>query len=731
MSRPNALVGVAGDLPRVGVKNRARMAAYLIRGRSLIAEAPVNARGAFRFHLASDIAAAPDAAVVLGPRGLDAMALAGRPDLPRLGLAGAKLGAGGALQVAFDIDDALIDPWWLWCREYTISGSLDTAAGCPVGASVTIYNVVSGVSGLTRYPLATVPTDAKGDFTATFNWCSRTCWWPCWPDWWACWPWWWELDILAVLETVEAQALARTQPLGVAKAPLANVAPLRQPLAADLMAGHGFARAGQLLRPDPARTAQIAARLANPAVRELFPWWWWCCENPNIVFSATQGATSVLDETPATATRWCFASGQSVALAANNAAVGACPVSGGGPCAFAWSSVGDMPGGTLVGDITLGYANGGGACANLAFDGLLYLNGDFAGDCVAFYQVLAGPWGGDGDPARGGTPPISAAPISVPALVNYVSIWRNAGGTVEVDPVLMGPFSFNGHDDLYATVAARQAGGLDPAIIAQIGAFPTLAAGDFVIGWSTTTNILNVDAGALIAPDTARATTLFVQPFDLTGNPVAPPAIDLGPSLTLMIDTTAATGKIDGVVVYNGDGTLAAQTSASSTACPAYQITTPGGGYALVHVTVSDAEAHLCQYYIQTEYGHGSYAPPSPADRDYAQPAASFTPPAPPGQRYGVEAGYAGPNAGAPPPQPATPNMPALPPMPVSASPPTPLPTSTWSFAGGGDTIYVPIDQSCCYDFQLFVSKRTTTGMASCIAYQADFQTVNIAVASA
>jgi hypothetical protein len=53
-----------------------------------------------------------------------------------------------------------------------------------------------------------------------------------------------------------------------------------------------------------------------------------------------------------------------------------------------------------------------------------------------------------------------------------------------------------------------------------------------------------------------------------------------------------------------------------------------------------------------------------------------------------------------------------------------------WSFAGGGDIFQFEITESCCYDFQLLVQKRTTDGTNSCIQYVADFQTVNITVAS-
>ena len=717
----NALVGVSGKLGAVSVENRRRLSAFLVRGGTVFAEAPVNRHGVFRFHLASDLARAKDVFAVLGPKGMDTRALAGRTDLPRVALSAAHTQDGGAVTVEFPIDDELIDPWWIWCRDYTISGTLDTVGGCPIGATVTIYNVTTGLGGLTRSPLASVTTDANGNFTATFNWCSQLCWWPCWPVWWDCWPWWWELDILALLENVERQVQARSPATAIAR--FANVAPLRQPLGPDLMTGVGFAgaRAAAPLQPDSARTALIASKFANPAIREIFPWWWWCCENPNIVFSATQGATTILDEDPNFSTRWCFDSGQTVLLTGNSQSIGACPLPPPGEnCAFAWTSVGADPGGVAVGSISMGYAEGsGGACSNLAFAGTLNLNGVFAGTCAAFYQVLAGQWGGDRDPARAGTAPAAAQPLALPQqLVNQVSIWRDATSTVEVDNVVLGPFNFNLNDNLYVTPLQRQTGGLDPSIIAQIGAVPALGVGDFVIGWSAPDLVLTAGAGELIGGASVGGVTLSLLPFDIGGNPIPPPPglpeFDLGPPLTLLIDTTGlSNATIDSVTVYNADGSLASQTAASSTACPAYQITTPGGGYALVHTTVTDGAGHLCEYFIQTQYGDGSLATATPSDRDYAQAPASFSAAATP-PPFGVDGGYGLPN-----------NLPPPPPAPQTQAP------SNWTFSGGGDTIYIPIAQSCCYDFQLWVSKRTTDGQTfACSGYNADFQTVNITVAA-
>ena len=500
-------------------------------------------------------------------------------------------------------------------------------------------------------------------------------------------------------------------------AAVSRIAPLRQPNAADLMTGVGLAgsRLGVELQPDSARTALIASKLANPIIREIFPWWWWCCENPNIVFSASQGTTTILNEDPNTSTRWCFGSGQTVALTGNSQSLGGCPVTGTGDCAFAWTSVGgEPPTAVLVENISMGYADGpGGPCTNLAFAGSLNLNGAFSGECVAFYQVLAGQWGGNGNPARGGTPPVTSEPLS-DKLVNYVTIWRQAILAPVQETVILGPCSFNGYDNLYVTLTQRQSTTTPtPAsVLTQIGNFPALGPGDFVIGWAYPELVLTAPAGELIGPATTGGASLFVAPFDITGTPIPPADIDMGPELTLMIDTTPLTSaSIDTVTVWNADGTPATATAASTTVCPSYQIT--AGGYVLIHTTVSDTAGHLCEYYIATQYGNGSLPPvvTNPSDRDYAQAPATFTTPSV-SQLYGVDAGYGTPND-----------------LPLPAPPPQVPAAPNWTFVGGGDTIQIMIPLSCCYDFQLWVSKRTTDGQTfACGQGNPAFQTVNITV---
>jgi len=702
VARGAALVPVTGKLHKVGAHNLKRLAVFLVQGNRVLAQSPVTVDGTFQFHVTESLASDTRAFAVLGPKGLGDQALLERTDLPRLSLASARAAKGHALTLDFaklNIDDKLIDLWWIWCREYTVSGTLQSPSGCPVpGAEVTVYNVTSGGSGLVETPLDTVLTNAAGQFTATFNWCECCLFcWPCWPIWWRCWPWWWEWDILAVIQNIERQLQLQTVsgPQGAALR-VANVAPLKRPDAADLMTGQGFARESAELTPDASRTALIASKLANPQIRELFPWWWWCCENPNIVFSATQGGNVIVDEDPATATRWCFASGQSVTLIGNNQSLGLCPpptTSEG----FTWTTVGT----TLVTDITNGYANGtpGTDASDMAFTGTLNLYGAFADPSIPFYQVLAGVWTGNDNPARGGVSPSTYQPLSV-ALSSNVFIFRAATTSVEVDTVVLGPCSFSGIDNLYMTTSQRPT---PPAGVTGLGAFPTLNPGDFIIGWAYAGRMVSASASSLIGGAVGGGVDLTVAAYDASGNPVT---LTTDEPLVLMIDTSGLTARIDSLSAYDASGNPVGLSGSSTTACPSYHI--GPGGYLLLHVTVTDPNSnpslslneHLYAYEIDTQFGHGSTSvPTAPAQRGYAQPSSTFTPPAPPAQPYGVDPGYG-----------------------------TPDPSQV-AFVGGGDTIQISPQVSCCYDFQLWAGKRVTDGETFFSTWaNYDFQTATIDV---
>ena len=117
---------------------------------------------------------------------------------------------------------------------------------------------------------------------------------------------------------------------------------LFRPDSQALIRGQGFARNDGVLKADPARTALIARKFANPALRLIFPWRWWCCGEPNVVFGVTQGGSTILAEDPSFDTRWCMTSGQTVTLTGNATTLTTChggtlPESG-----MVWTSVGNI-----------------------------------------------------------------------------------------------------------------------------------------------------------------------------------------------------------------------------------------------------------------------------------------------------------------------------------------------------------------------------------------------------
>ncbi|HVN03826.1 MAG TPA: carboxypeptidase-like regulatory domain-containing protein [Bryobacteraceae bacterium] len=706
-ARAGSSITVVGILPKLSATNLKRLAVYLVQGNHVLLQAPVTASGTFQFRLTASIVIDPCLITILGPKGLNDQTLLARTELPRLSLA--KAAGDRAAEAAelksvvtldftkFKLTDEIIEPWWIWCRKYTVSGTVQNANGCPVpGAEVTVYNVSSSVGGLVKTAIETVVSNHDGKFTATFNWCECLCCWPCWPIWWRCWPWWWELDILAVLENIERQ-LAQPLARGL-RAPAAQMAPLNRPAGAALMAGQGFARESAVLRQDASRTAVIASKFANAQIRELFPWWWWCCDNPNIVFSVAQNGNIILDEDPSTSTRWCFASGQSVTLVGNSQSIAVCPP----PViceGFAWVSVANP--GILVTDITNGYANGtpGSNASDMAFAGTLNIYGGFSDPNIPFYQVSAGLWTGNANPARGGVSPATSQPLSLP-LSSTVVIFRAATSTFEFVNVLLGPCSFKGIDNLYMTTSQRMN---PPAGVTGLGATPVLNPGDFVVTWADAGRILGAAASALIGGAAAGGVDLSADAYDASGNPVS---LVTNNPLTLMIDTSSlSTAQITSLTAYTASGTQVFSTS-SSTACPAYRI--GPDGFVLLHVSVSDpnpdpslsTNEHLFQYEIDTQFGHGSTSiPTAPTLRGYAQASSTFTPPSIPTQYYGVDSGYGDPD------------------------------TAQVAYVGGGDTIQLSPQVSCCYDFQLWVGKRVTDGISFfCTWYNSDFQTATIDV---
>jgi hypothetical protein len=89
-----------------------------------------------------------------------------------------------------------------------------------------------------------------------------------------------------------------------------------------------------------------------------------------------------------------------------------------------------------------------------------------------------------------------------------------------------------------------------------------------------------------------------------------------------------------------------------------------------------------------------------PSHRGYVVDPYPFTPPFTlPGQVYGIDPGYGVPN------------------------------TALVSYIGGGDTIQISPQVSCCYDFQLWAGKRVTDGQEIFGTWgNVDFQTATVDV---
>ncbi len=677
---PADVVLITGTLPKIDEEDAHRIAVYLTLGSEILAAQPAGPGGEIKIPLARQAAETESAyrlALVVGPAGMH-NSIGDVPGLQRVAIDSARIrDAEHELTLPLeeiDLSAAILELWWRWCRRYCVSGQVVGANGCPVPFADVTVNTVD--FELTETPAVTVTADASGNFTACFNWCGDRCW-PCWPFWFLCWPWWWEWDLLYVIDQIE------NPPVAGPGAALARPM-LSQPDASTLARGEGFAGARNSedrLAPDAARTTLIRRKLSNPAIQRVFPWWWWCCEDPNVCFTVSQGGSVVLDENPATDTRWCLADGSKVTLVATDPVLTACPGAEPPLKGFIWIQVGD----TAVDLIHEGYADGlaGTEYSDMAFWDRLAIDGAFApASNVSYYQVNAAQW--PGDPARGGTPPVLlGAPIGA-ALWNSVVIWHAATNTVDFYNVLMGPFNIGGLSNLYFTPTERASNAASPP---GVPPFPAYAAGDLVV-WGDPQRVVDTDASNLIGGGVSGAVTLSVTGYDAG---FAPQTLQSNPddTLTLLIDNTAAvtTAQITSLTAYMADGTqVTAVTSSGDQACPAYDIAP--GGYVLIDVTVTDDNKHIADYDVYVDYGHGSSGTTTPGDRAY-QPPAMF-PPAP----------YEAPD------------------------------TTTKAFGGGNDQFKFSPPVDCCYLFGLAVAKRVTNGSGSPGSYTADFQTVTLKVSS-
>ncbi|HEV2884992.1 MAG TPA: carboxypeptidase-like regulatory domain-containing protein, partial [Pyrinomonadaceae bacterium] len=593
--------------------------------------------------------------------------------------------------------DAVLKFWWGWCRNYCVSGKVVGTDGCPVpGAQVTASSVVhASGGGYTVTPRGTATADASGNFTICFDWCTW-CWgWPCWPIWWYCWPWWWEWDILHVLEKIEPRLphtggfgrLGQVESKGIRGVSQGLSLPIKQPESSYLMIGQGFDSARksvERLVPDQSRTELIRSKLSDPRIRAIFPWWWWCCENPNLIFDVTQGPNVIVDEDPATDTRWCFPESNNVTLVGNQETITACsgdplPAQG-----FVWTRVGN----TLVNTILDGYAQGSvlGNDSDMAFTGALHIFGGFApASPVAYYQVKAGLW--SGNPSRGGVAPAGEGPPISSDLYNY-AFMLHPGGIVSVDPVKMGPFTDPAHPgipNLYATEAHRH---LVPA--ALLPAFPPGA----FMAWAYSG--LKVTAPAsILAGGSLGAVRLGVAAFDAAFASMALPA-NTADHLTLQVDTTPLTAAhINAFKAYNSAHVEVLSTG-DSVDCPAFNV--GPGGYVELNVSVRDDNGHLCYYQLVPNYGHGSTGTCDPNVRGYRTPT-PFVPAPFPGPYSEPQIAH------------------------VAGDPSTGK-----AFVGGTENIKFSPAVNCCYDFRLGVGKRVTTGYGWVGGYTADFWTATLKV---
>jgi hypothetical protein len=668
-------IPLVGSIGKISSADAGRLSAYVVRGREVLAQAPVQSNGTFRVSLvrtAVESKSPYGLSVVVAPTGAGDH-LEHVVDAPRIALDRASLVRADKdyrVSETIAISDALLKKWWQFCYQYCVSGTLVGPNGCPApGADVTIYTVRYTLGGYTKIPRATVTTGPDGTFMACFPWCRCVfcfpCW-PCWPSWWNCWPWWWEHDILHVIEAIERQPV----PIGPGPVERASSLALFKPEGRALMRGAGFAASRKeiALSQDPNRTALIKSKLASSKIRALFPWWWWCCDDPNIVFSASQNGNLVLDENPSTDTRWCFENNSSVTLLANNQAITACPPGPQPESGFAWTRVGLV----TVDQILQGYTNWwGGDAIDAAFGGSLDIYGAFApGTNVSYYQVEAGQW--TGDPARGGVAPASSSPLAAD-LYNYAYIYDNTATLVFSGPIKMGPFNQGGLVNLYATQEARQSGPTPPGL----AAFPVIPPGGFVL-WAYADRKVYTSSSTLVGGTQIGAVDLTLVGYDGTLNPVA--LVPDAP-LTLTVDNTDLSAATVGVIsAFRSNGTPATLTNAGE--CPAYDL--GPGGYVQVPVTVTDASGHLYAYYLAAEHGHGV--------------SETVTPP---GMRAYVSN-----------------------PLVIGADPNY----AQKSWIGGTEimTYYPPVD--CCYEFRIRVGKRITDGYGGFGLGDRDFRTISLKV---
>lgn len=683
---PSNTVSILGKVTKLEAADAQRLEAYVVICGRVLARGPVQTDGSYRINLARSLASAKSAyalSLSIAPAS-DSETVQHLSDAVSVPLdRKAVLAAEREYRVSdVAISEETLKKLLQLCPFYCVSGTVVGPDQCAApGAQVTVYTVSHAGSGYSKTARATVTTAADGSFTACFPWCTcrfcRPCW-PCFPIWWECWPWWWELDILRIIESLEAR-LAATRT--VAAAFNGNVSLIR-PDAKALIAGQGFPLAqGSVFAPDAQRTALIKSKFANLKLREIFPWWWWCCDEPNIVFSVTQNGNTIVDEDPATETRWCFADDSTVTLVGNSETDTICnqgcpPESG-----FVWTNVGDLVDVANINQSS-GYAELPGDIGtdeqDLAFQGQLNLYGQYSPGAFAYYQVYAASW--NGNPLRGGTKPAAGSGNPVAAnLSRYLYVYDSGGNYAGSYSVQLGPFNQDGLVNLYATIEARASQPAPPGL----APFPTIPPGGSYY-WGDPGLLLSAPSSVLTGGTAMTGVDLTLVPYsasELAGPDPVPLVLSPNDPLTLTIDNTPLTSaEVLGITAFTAGGMI--PTVAGD--CPAYDI--GPGGYVQITVNVSDTNGHLFEYYVDAEYGHGT--------------SGAVTPP-------GVRGYKSNPL--------------------ISGSDPN---YAENSWIGGTETMTYTPPVDCCYEFRIRAGKRVTDGSTMPTLADYDFQTINLKVSS-
>jgi hypothetical protein len=674
--QPIQIVGKVGGASTTDIP---RLAVVALRANKVLASGSLRPDGGYRLNVPHAAALAESAyalqiAVLPGTAAAHPDQVA---DAPRVTIRREVLRGAHPIEAPhLALHPALIEKWSIFWQEWCVSGMVVGPDGCPApAAAVTVYTVSWGPGGYNKYARASVTTGPDGTFTLCFPWWRLwfRCW-PCEPFWWDCWPWWWELDILRVIEALETRAAKGSHAVA-----------LFRPEGRALIRGQGFAQPSGAIQRDASRTAMIKRKFANPALRAVFPWWWWCCNEPNIVFSVTQGANVVLDEDPALDTRWCMESGQNVTLTGGDSTLTLCPPPVLPESGMVWTSVGNI----LTTSIDSGgLAQAGGDNSDVAFQGTLWLYAAIAPGTMDYYQINGAVW--DNPEYRGGTKPApvpagSAAPSPIGAQL-WLPVWIYDPATKITTPysVQMGPFTASGYVNLYATPNARQTLAAPPGL----APFPTIPPGGLVF-WGDEGLVLLANDTTLLGGSSFGAVDLTMVGFDASFNPVT---VTPDTPLTLTIDSTPlSTQVVNSITAWVSPGVPATQTGTGE--CPAYDV--GPSGYVDVSVTVQDNNGFVCQYELQAQYGHGS--------------AAAVTPP---GLR-----GYMT-------------NVTGLSPAPDYAQRKWVGGTETITFPG--NTLGGSLPPDCCYEFRLYYRKRVTDGYtwpADDLA-EGDFQTISLKFSS-